>query len=66
MESKDLVEGPMMFIAVGYILKSKPIWSFINRREANRMEDRSFKGQFMLTELKQMYVFHFVSSFLSN
>lgn len=43
-----------MFIVVGCILKNKPIWSFINQKEANKIEDRSFKRQFMLTELKQM------------
>lgn len=43
-----------MFIVVGCILKNKSIWLFINQKEANKIEDRSFKRQFMLTELKQM------------
>jgi len=49
-----------MFVVIGYILKNKPIWSFINLKEANQIEDCSFKRQFMLTELKQMPSFHFV------
>lgn len=49
-----------MFIAVDYILQNKPIWSFVNQKEARKIEDCSFKRQFMLAELKQMTLFHFV------
>lgn len=53
-----------MFIVVSHILKNKHIWSFINQEEVHKIEDdSSFKRQFMLTELKQVSLLHFVNPF---
>lgn len=53
----------MVFIVIAHILKIKRIWLFINQKEANKIEDCSFNRQFMLTELKQISLFHFVELF---
>jgi len=53
-----------VFIDVSHILKNKHIWSFINQEEVHKIEDdSSSERQFMLTELKQVSLLHFVNPF---